>query len=75
MKRFVRTALAAICLFALPTSALAVPFTLTGTLNGRRFGEAETTTLFVVGSGEMTYTYSTFFHGVNHLPVRFTPAP
>lgn len=25
-------------------------------------------------SGEPSYTYSTFFHGVNHLPVRFTPA-
>lgn len=43
------------------TLTFTVPFTLTGTLNGQRFGEAETTTLFVVGQGEMTFTYSTFF--------------
>jgi cytochrome P450 len=24
--------------------------------------------------GEPSYTVSTFFHGVNHLPVKFTPA-
>ena len=24
-------------------------------------------------AGEPSYTVSTFFHGVNHLPVRFTP--
>jgi hypothetical protein len=24
--------------------------------------------------GEPSYTVNTFFHGVNHLPVRFTPS-
>ena len=57
------------------TLTFTVPFTLTGTLNGRRFGEAETTTLFVVGSGEMTYTYSTFFFaGGTHYQFRSVEA-
>ncbi len=42
------------------TFTFTVPFTITGTLSGMRFGDPEFTTLFVVGQGEMTLTYSTF---------------
>ena len=45
MKRFVRTALAAICLFALPNSAFAVPFTITGNATGSD----------ATAEGELTY--------------------
>lgn len=43
------------------TYTFTVPFTLTGVLTGMRFGDPEFTTLLVVGQGEMTFTYSTFF--------------
>ena len=53
------------------TLTFTVPFTMTGTLNGQKSGEAEMTTLFVVGQGEMTFTYSTlFFAGGTHYEFR-----
>ena len=45
------------------TLTFTVPFTMTGTLRGMRFGDSEVTTLLVVGQGEMTFTYSTFVLG------------
>jgi hypothetical protein len=42
------------------TLTFTVPFTMTGTLRGMRFGDSDFTTLLVVGQGEMTFTYSTF---------------
>jgi hypothetical protein len=53
------------------TLTFTVPFTMTGTLYGQRFGDSERTTLFVVGQGEMTFTYSTFFfNGGTHYEFR-----
>ena len=46
------------------TFTFTVPFTLTGTLHGMRFSDPENPiALLVVGQGEMTFTYSTFFFG------------
>jgi hypothetical protein len=46
------------------TLTFTVPFTMTGTLSGRRFSNPdEQVILFVVGQGEMTFTYSTFVLG------------
>ena len=53
------------------TFTFTVPFTMTGQLFGRRFGDPETTTLLVVGQGEMTFTYSTFvLNGGTHYEFR-----
>jgi hypothetical protein len=45
------------------TFTLTVPFTLTGQLSGVRFDGSEQTSLFVVGQGEITFTYNVFFIG------------
>lgn len=53
------------------TLTFTVPFTMTGTLSGMRFGDSEFTTLLVVGQGEMTFTYSTFvLNGQTHYEFR-----
>ena len=43
------------------TLTFTVPFTVTGEVFGIAAGSAEKTTLFLVGQGEMTYTFTTFF--------------
>lgn len=45
------------------TFTFTVPFTLTGQVSGVRFDGSEQTTLFVVGQGQMTFTYNVFFTG------------
>lgn len=40
-----------------------MPFTVEGQLSARRFGESETTNLFVVGQGQITFTYVLLFIG------------
>lgn len=53
------------------TFTFTVPFTMTGTLHSLKFGDPAPTTLFVVGQGEMTFTYSTFFfNGGTHYEFR-----
>jgi hypothetical protein len=45
------------------TLTFTVPFTLTGQVSGMRGDGSQQTTLFVVGQGEMTFTYGVFFIG------------
>lgn len=54
------------------TLTFTVPFTLTGTLHGQSFSDpGNPINLLVVGQGEMTFTYSTFFfNGGTHYEFR-----
>jgi len=64
------------------TYTLTVPFTLTGTVSGSRFDGTGGTSLFVMGQGEITFTYDVFFLGTQtnynfrHFEANFTdPTP